>query len=66
MVKKFVYGPRHAKICLRAYADSDGPDQPALSAQSNQGIHCSPTEIVYSIMYEWRGKARMLLCAYAG
>ena len=23
------YGPRHAKTCLSAYADSEGPDQPA-------------------------------------
>ena len=24
-----VYGPRHARTCLRAYTDSEGPDQPA-------------------------------------
>ena len=28
--------PRHAKICSLAYADSEGPDQPA---QAHQGLH---------------------------
>ena len=27
--KPNLYGPCHTKICLRAYADSDGPDKPA-------------------------------------
>ena len=24
-----IHGPRHAKTCLRAYADSEGPDNPS-------------------------------------
>ena len=24
-----IFGPHHAKMCLWAYADSEGPDQPA-------------------------------------
>ena len=28
-VSLFSYGPRHAKMCLRAFAYSEGPDQPA-------------------------------------
>ena len=27
--KAQIYGPHHAKMCLWAYADSEGPDQPA-------------------------------------
>ena len=34
----FTYRPGHAKTCLRAYADGEGPDQPALQ-QSDQGLH---------------------------
>ena len=37
-------GARHTETCLRAYADSEGPDQPAASAHSNQGLHCPLTE----------------------
>ena len=38
-----IYGSCHAKTCLWAYADSEGPDQPA-SAQSDQGLHYPLTE----------------------
>ena len=50
--------PSHSKICLRTYADSEGIDQPAMS---DHGLYCPLTEI----MYEWRAKARMILCACA-
>ena len=42
--------PSRAKTCLRAYADSEGPDQPAhpssqiRSEQSDQGPRCPLTE----------------------
>ena len=36
-------GPHHAKMCLRAYADSESPDQPA-HFQSDQDHHCPLTE----------------------
>ena len=39
-------GPRHAKTRLRAYTESEGPDQPA------------PPR---SRMYGWRAKARVKL-----
>ena len=34
------------KMCLRAYADSDGPDQ---AVQSDQGLHCLLTESLDTI-----------------
>ena len=30
----FLLGPPHAKTCLQAYGDSQGPDPP------DQGLHC--------------------------
>ena len=36
-----LYWPRHAKMCLRAYADCEGQAQTA--AQSDQGLHCPQT-----------------------
>ena len=38
---------RHAKTCLRAYADSEGPDQPAHPA--DQGFHCPLTKSLDTI-----------------
>ena len=44
MVCVFVsFGPGHAKIRLRAYADSDGPGQPA-HLLSDRGLLCPLTE----------------------
>ena len=28
---QYYFGPHHAEMCLRAYEDSKGPDQPAYS-----------------------------------
>ena len=36
------------------------------SAQSEQGLHCPLTIIGYYRIYEWRAKARMIVCASAG
>ena len=33
-------GPRYTKTCLRAFADSEGPDQPCADAQADQGLRC--------------------------
>ena len=49
-------GPRHAKMCRRVYADSEGPDQTV-----HQGLHCPLTESFDAT--ESRAKARMILCA---
>ena len=51
------YGPRHARTYLRAYTDSEGLDQPLLSANRIIG---------YYRMYKRWAKARMILCACAG
>ena len=43
------YGPRQAKTCPRAYADSEDHDQTArISAQSDQGLLCPLTELLGS------------------
>ena len=42
MEKPLTYGSHHAKTCLRAYADNEGPDQTA-HPQSDQGLHCPLT-----------------------
>ena len=39
MTKSIPSGPRHAKTCLRAYGDSEGPDQ------TDQGLDCLLTEL---------------------
>ena len=50
------------EICLREYADSEGPDQPAVSS----GPPLSANRIVgYCSMHEWRANALMILCACA-
>ena len=73
--------PRHAKTCLRAYADSEGPDHVfrpmrTVKAQISLRIRAvwsgpllSATRIVgyYGMyMYQWRAKARVISCACAG
>ena len=40
----YIDGSRHAKTCLRAYADCDGTVQPGASAQSNRGLRCPQIE----------------------
>ena len=40
------YGSRHAKKCLRAYAHSEGPDQPA---GPDQALLYPPTESLVTI-----------------
>ena len=47
-----IYGPLHAKMCLRAYVDSKGPDQPVHSlirTQSDQDLYCPQTESLDNI-----------------
>ena len=52
-----------AKMCLRAYADSEGPDQSA-HPWSDQGLRCPLTEsLSHYKIYQWRANARMRLCA---
>ena len=59
----YMYGLRHAKMCLRAYADSESLDQP---------VHqCSPLlsacrTVGYYGLYQWKIKAQMRLCVCAG
>ena len=43
--------PRHAKTCLRAYADSERPDQPAHPRSPIRAIN---RIIGYSIMHDWK------------
>ena len=72
-------GPRHVKMCLRSYADSEGPDPPAhrVSAQSDQGLYSPLKESLDTIgeingeemprwWYQWRAKTRMRPCTCAG
>ena len=56
VVKVRLYGLCHAKMCLWAYVDSEGPDQ---LVQSDQGHCCLLTER----MYQWRAKTQMRPCA---
>ena len=59
-------GPRHAKTCLRAYADSKGPDQPA-HPRSLIGPSLFANRIIeYYRMHDLRAKVRMWLCVCAG
>ena len=44
----FSYGPERAKTSLRAYADSEDPDQ---LAQFDRDIRCPLTELLDSIEY---------------
>ena len=46
---KILNGPRHAKTFLRADTDSEGQDQPAGSAQSDQCLRCPLTESLDTI-----------------
>ena len=40
-----LYGLSHAKMCLRVYADSEGPDQ---TARSDQGLRCPLPESLHT------------------
>ena len=53
------YWPRHAKMYFLAYADSEGPDQPA---------HLRSLLRTFAVRKQshWRANARMRLCACAG
>ena len=59
------YGSSHAKMCLRAYTDKDGLDQPAHPHMIRTSLSADRI-IGYYRMYKWRAKPRLLLCAYAG
>ena len=51
-----LFRPCHAITCLRAYADSECPDQPA-HPRSTIGISLSDNKIIrYYIIYEWEAK----------
>ena len=39
----------HGKICLRAYANNKGQDQPVHLCRLDQGLHCLLTETLGSI-----------------
>ena len=50
-------------MCLRAYADSEGPDQPA-HPRSLIGPLLSANRIIgYYRMFQWRANFRMRPCA---
>ena len=55
------------KTRLRAYADSEGPDQPAHSRSLIRAftVRCQSNWILHR-MYEWRANAWMMVCACAG
>ena len=61
-------GPRHAKTYLRAYAGSEGPDQPAHPRSLIWAFHCPLTwlNIIDYRMYQFRENVRIRLCACAG
>ena len=45
---------------FRESADSECPDLPSASAQSDEDLHCPQNKIIwYYRMYRWRAKARM-------
>ena len=52
-----IMGPRHAKTCLRDYADGEVWSGPSLFADRIIGHYR---------MHQWRANARMRLCAYMG
>ena len=56
----------YLKACLRAYVDSEGPDQPVHSRNLIRPSLLANRFIEYYRIYEWRAKARMILCACAG
>ena len=58
--------PHHAKTCLRAYADSEGSDQTAHPRSLIRVFPVANRIIGYYRKYDWRGKARRILWAYAG
>ena len=64
--RKYSNRPHHAKMCLRAYADSEGSDQPAHPRSLIRAFTVPNRIIVYYRMYEYRATARMILCACAG
>ena len=53
--------PYHAKTCLRAYADSEGPDQTAHPRSLIRAFPVANRIIGYYRKYDWRGKARRIL-----
>ena len=57
-----LYGPHRAKTCLPAYADREGPDQPAHLA-ANQGRSQLTESLDTTDMNG--AKARMIFCACA-
>ena len=69
----YVYGPQHVKTCLWAYADSEGPDQPAHSRSLIRTftVHYQNHWILQNVWMESKGPddtlpmRRMIrICAY--
>ena len=59
--KVIIFGRRHAKVCFRAYADREGPDQ---SVHPRSGPGLSANRIIgYYRIYKWGAKVLVGLCA---
>ena len=57
-------GSCHAKTCLRAYADSEGPDPRIRAVRSGPSL--SEKKIMrYDRMFQWRANTRMVLNDFA-
>ena len=63
---KYLDWPRHAKTCLRAYSDSEGPDQPAHPRRLIRPSLSANKIIGYYRKYALRAKTWMILCWCAG
>ena len=59
-VEDFI-GPRHAKTCLRAYAGSEGPVQPAHPHSLIGPLLSANGNISLNRIYRWKASARMRL-----
>ena len=65
LCKHLSYGPRHAKTCLRAYSDSEIPDELAYLPWTAHSMSANRITGYYG-MYDWDANARMRLCACVG
>ena len=59
-------GPLHAKAYLRAYADREGPDQPAHPRSLIRASMSANRIIGHYRIHQWRENAQIGLCACAG
>ena len=59
------YGPRHAITCIRAYPDSENPDQPA-HPRTDHGFLCLLTESLGTAECTNGEQRTGILCACAG